>query len=81
MNKLLIVISIVVLFLSVSVVGFAQERPTRTYYNNKVAYKALFNQHDTNLINVQVRTKRGKVQVNIPVVNDAEKDLTQKKGK
>lgn len=60
---------------------FADEQPTRTYYNNKVPYKALFQQHDTNLINIQVQTKRGKVQANIPVVNDSEKDLTQKKGK
>ena len=59
---------------------WADESPTRTYYNNKIPYKALFQSHNTNPLNVQVQTNRGKVQAVIPVVNDEEKDLTQKKG-
>lgn len=73
------IISLIVLSFTAGI-SFA-EKSTMTYYNNKVPYKALFQQHDTNLINIQVNTKRGKVQANIPVVNDVKKDLTQKKGK
>ena len=54
--------------------GFAEEHPTKTLYNNHVPYKAFFDSFSTNLINVQV----GKTQAVIPVVNDSEKDLTQK---
>lgn len=56
--------------------GFTEE-PTKTFYNNKIPYSAFFASHDTNLINVQV----GERQAIIPVVNDAEKDLTQKEEK
>lgn len=61
--------------------GLAQDRPTRTLYNNRVPYKALFQNFNQNQIKVQVNTQRGKVQAEVPVVNDAEKDMTQKKGK
>jgi len=66
--------------MSFAAVGICQDKPTRTYYNNKVPYKAFFLSHDTNQVKVQVQTKKGKVQAEIPVVNDAEKDATQKKG-
>ena len=65
--------------LNVNVI-WADESPTRTFYNNKVPYKAFFATHNVNDLNVQVQTKQGKVQAVIPVVNDEEKDLTQKKG-
>jgi hypothetical protein len=71
--KLLILLSI----FSFAVSGFCLDKPTKTYYNNKVPYKALFQSHNTNQIKVQVRTKRGKVQAEIPVVNDSKKDVTQ----
>jgi hypothetical protein len=63
----------------VGVVSFA-EKTTKTYYNNKVPYSSLFQNFNTNQLKIQVQTKNGKVQAEIPVVNDAEKDVTQKKG-
>lgn len=70
-----IVIGIIgLLFVIGAGVCLADEQPTRTLYNNKVPYHAFFSSHDPNLINVQVGNKQGV----IPVVNDAEKDLTQK---
>ena len=61
--------------------GICQDQPTRTYYNNKVPYAVFFDNQETVQLKVQVRTKDGKkVQAEIPVVNDAEKDITQKKG-
>jgi len=72
---------ILFVFLCFATAGFCQEKPTMTYYNNKVPYKSLFN-FKPNPLKVQVRTANGrKVQAEIPVVNDADKDLTQKKGK
>jgi hypothetical protein len=59
---------------------WADESPTRTYYNNKIPYKALFQSYSTNQLNVQVQDGQKKVQAVIPVVNDEEKDLTQTKG-
>lgn len=71
---------ILFIFLAFSATGFCQDIPTKTYYNNKVPYKALF-QFQPNPLKVQVRTKDGKkVQAEIPVVNDSKKDLTQTKG-
>jgi hypothetical protein len=75
---LLIAIAVCVFAAWVNVnVVWADEQPTRTLYNNKVPYKALFVNHQPNQINVQAQTKQGKVQAVIPVVNDKEKDLTQ----
>jgi hypothetical protein len=76
---LLIAIAVCVFAAWVNVnVVWADEQPTRTFYNNKVPYKALFGNHQTNQINVQAQTKQGKVvQAVIPVVNDKENDPTQ----
>jgi len=77
-----IVFGVFASWLNVNVI-WANEQPTRTYYNNKIPYKALFQSHNTNPLNVQVQTNRGKVQAVIPVVNDEEKDVTkteEKKG-
>ncbi len=78
MKKILMVSFIVLAF---AVVGFSQEhRPTKTYYNNKVSYKSMFENFNPNQLKVQVRTPKGKrVQAEIPVVNDSDKDITQKK--
>lgn len=76
----LIAIAVCVLaaWLNVNVV-WADESPTRTFYNNKVPYKAFFVNHNPNDLNIQVQTKQGKVQAVIPVVNDEKEDLTQEK--
>lgn len=74
-----IVVCVLTAWFNINVI-WADESPTRTYYNNKVAYKALFQSYNTNQLNVQVQTKQGKVQAVIPVVNDEKEDLTQKKG-
>ena len=66
--------------LSFAAVGICQDKPTRTYYNNKVPYAAFFQDHNPNLLKVQVQSKGRKIQAEIPVINDAEKDATQKKG-
>ena len=76
-----IVVCVLTAWINVNVVWADEhEQPTRTFYNNKVPYKALFVNHKTNQINVQAQTKQGKVQAVIPVVNDKENDPTQKKG-
>ena len=78
--KNLKVLIILFVMLSFSAVGYCIESPTRTYYNNKVPYAAFFQENNTNQLKVQVRTRDGKkVQAEIPVVNDAEKDKTQEK--
>ena len=75
--KLKLLILLVVL--SFASAGFCFDKPTRTYYNNKVSYKSMFGQEDTNLLKVQVLTKKGRrIQAEIPVANDAKKDVTQK---
>ena len=74
-----IVFCIVAAWLNVNVVWADDESPTRTYYNNKVPYKAFFVNHKTNDLIVQVQTKEGNVQAVIPVVNDEKEDLTQEK--
>lgn len=57
--------------------AFCLDKPTRTYYNNKIAYKSLFG-YQTNQLKVQKVDKKGRtIQAEIPVVNDAEKDKTQ----
>ena len=71
-----IAVCVLVSWLNVNVI-WANESPTRTFYNNKIPYKALFQSHNTNQLNVQVQTKQGKVQAVIPVVNDEKEDLTQ----
>ena len=83
MNTIKVVKLLIILMalLSFAVMGICQERPTQTYYNNQVPYASFFENYDTNQLKVQVRTKDGKkIQAEIPVVNDAEKDITQKKG-
>jgi len=72
-------VCILTAWLNVNVI-WADESPTRTYYNNKVPYKALFQSQATTPLNIQVQTKQGKVQAVIPVVNDEKEDLTQSKG-
>lgn len=70
----LFIISLV-LFFTAGVVAIAEEQPTKTFYNNKIPYSAFFvSPPDTNDIKVQIGNKQGI----IPVVNDPEKDLTQK---
>ena len=82
MKLLLIAIAVCVLAAWVNVnVLWADEQPTRTFYNNKVPYKALFVNQQTNQIKVQAQTKQGKVQAVIPVVNDKDQDPTQEKKK
>jgi hypothetical protein len=71
-----IVIGVISLFF-VAGACLADEQPTRTLYNNKIPYEAFFASHNPNLIKVQVGNK----QAVIPVVNDTEKDLTQKEEK
>jgi hypothetical protein len=75
-----IAVAVLTAWVNVNVVWGNDEQPTRTLYNNKVPYKALFVNHQTNQINVQAQTRQGKVQAVIPVVNDKENDPTQKKG-
>ena len=76
--KIKLLISFIFL-LAFAAAGYCQDKPTMTYYNNKVPYKAFFN-FQPNPLKVQVQTSKGKVQAEIPVINDADKDLTQKKG-
>jgi hypothetical protein len=72
---------IILMALSFAAAGICQDRPTQTYYTNQVPYAAFFENQETTQLKVQVRTKDGKrIQAEIPVVNDAEKDITQKKG-
>lgn len=66
--------------LSFAAVGICQDRPTLTYYNNKVPYAQFFQNQETTQLKVQVQSQGKKIQAEIPVVNDVEKDATQKKG-
>lgn len=81
MNTIKVNLLIILMALSFATVGICQERPTQTYYNNQVPYATFFDNQETVQLKVQVRTKDGKkIQAEIPVVNDAKKDITQKKG-
>jgi hypothetical protein len=75
--KLLLILAI----LSLATTGFCLDKPTKTYYNNKVSYKSLFGIYTHDLQKIQVIDKKGRrVQAEIPV---AKEDVTQepKKGK
>ena len=80
MNTIKVKLLIILMALSFAAVGICQDKPTRTYYNNKVPYAAFFQDHNPNLLKVRVQSKGRKIQAEIPVINDAEKDATQKKG-
>ena len=76
--KIKLLISFIFL-LAFAAAGYCQDKPTMTYYNNKVPYKAFF-QFQPNPLKVQVTKDGKKVQAEIPVINDTKKDLTQTKG-
>jgi len=80
MKKLFLIACAVAFSAWLNVNAWSNENPTRTFYNNKIPYATFFNSHDTNQLKIQAQTRQGKVQAVIPVVNDKEKDLTQKKG-
>ena len=75
--KKLVILGSILLITSFAITASADE--LRTYYNQKVPYKAFFQQHNPQKINVQ-KTVNGKVVqavVHANIVNKKEDDKTQ----